>query len=120
MHLVELAVFARELSRAKRAPRVDDHVALSHNKAHLEGNRLQPAPNLLGASAPEVGLEWDSLDRRLGMELKGQPRQLNKAFLFQAFDSDRVDVAPRSNVVGEDDKIRALGKAHLTQPTGVA
>jgi hypothetical protein len=31
---------------------------------------------------------------------------VNEAFLLQAVDSNRVDVAPGSNVVGEDNQIR--------------
>src|SRR4029077_7127809 len=59
--------------------------------------------------ASEVRLKRDSLDRRLGMELERQPCQMDEAFLLEAFASDRVDVAPGSDVVGKDDQI---GRGH--------
>jgi uncharacterized protein affecting Mg2+/Co2+ transport len=40
------------------------------------------------------------------MEFEREPRQVNEVFLLQTFDSDRVYVAPGSNVVGEDDQLR--------------
>ena len=42
------------------------------------------------------------------MQLEGQPRDIDQAFFLQLFDSDRVDVAPGSNVVGEDDQLNRL------------
>ena len=63
---------------------------------------------------PEIGLEGDPLDRRFRMELEWKPRQLNETLLLQLFDSDRVDVAPGSNVVREDDQLDGLGEfSHL-------
>jgi len=38
------------------------------------------------------------------VQLVGQPGDLDGSFLGQALDSDRVDVAPRSNVVGVDEQ----------------
>ena len=105
VHLVELALLSSKLSGAQRSPGVDDHVALPHHQADLGRDSLEPPPDLTRSRAAEVGLEWDSLDRRLRMKLKGQPGQVDEAFLFEALDSDRVDVAPGSNVVGEDDQI---------------
>lgn len=116
MHLVELALLAGELSGAQRPPRVDDHVALPHHKSHLGRDGFEATTHLLRASAPEVSLERDPLDRRLGMELERKPRQVNEAFLLQAFDSDRVDVTPGSDVVGEDDQI--LGRDILNHRSG--
>lgn len=53
------------------------------------------------------------------MQLEWEPRQVNMAFLLQSLDSDRVDVAPGSNVIGEDDQIRRRRTAaHRDQPTG--
>jgi len=105
MHLVELAMLARELRGAECLSRVDDHVALPHDKAHLVSDVIEATSHLLGSSPPEVGLARDPLDRRFRMQLERQPGQLNEAFLLQALDSDRVDVTPRSNVIGEDDEI---------------
>src|SRR5882672_5935271 len=105
VHAVELAMLARKLRGAQRSPRVDDHVTLPHQQADLGGDSLEPPSDLTGSRASEVGLEWDSLDRRLRMELERQPSQMDKTFLFEAFDPDRVDVAPGSNIVGEDHQI---------------
>jgi hypothetical protein len=42
------------------------------------------------------------------MELERQPGHVDQAFPFQLLDSDRVDVAPGSNVIGEDDQLHRL------------
>jgi hypothetical protein len=39
------------------------------------------------------------------MQLEGQPRNPNQPLALQLFDSDRVDIAPGSNVVREDDQV---------------
>jgi hypothetical protein len=39
------------------------------------------------------------------MELEGQPGDTDKALALQLVDPDRVDVAPGSNVVREDDQV---------------
>jgi hypothetical protein len=46
------------------------------------------------------------------MELERHPGQVTEPFILKAFDSDRVDVAPGSNVVGENDQI---GRRHVLQ-----
>ena len=48
------------------------------------------------------------------MELERQPRGSNQPLALQLFDSDRVDIAPRSNVVRKDDQIDRGGLTHLT------
>jgi hypothetical protein len=65
--------------------------------------------NLVEAATPEIDVHRDALDGRLGVQLKRQPRHPDEVFLFQLFDSDRVDVAPGSNVVGEDDELDLFG-----------
>jgi hypothetical protein len=99
MHLVELALLTRELSGAKRAAGVDYHVALPHHEARLFRDFPEAASYLRGTSTSEIGLEGNALDRRLWMQLEWQPRQIYEAFSLQALDSDRVDIAPGSNVV---------------------
>src|SRR5438046_2670776 len=47
MHLFELTVLACELSGAERLARVDDHVALPHDEAHLLGDGVEAASHLL-------------------------------------------------------------------------
>src|SRR5215831_20431846 len=47
------------------------------------------------------------------MQLVRQPRDLDPTFSLQALDSNRVDVAPRSNVVGEDHQLDRLGLHQL-------
>src|SRR6202165_2453163 len=113
VHLVEFALFARELGSPQGLPRVDDHVALPHHKTNLIRDRLQATPHLLRATAPEVRLAWDPLDRRFRMKLVRKPGQADETFVLKAFDSERVDVAPGSNVVGEDDEVRG----HMPQVT---
>src|SRR5256886_2744716 len=44
------------------------------------------------------------------MELEGQPAHLDQSLLLQPLDSDRVDVAPGSNIVGENQQL--YGIAH--------
>jgi hypothetical protein len=52
------------------------------------------------------------------MQLKRQPGHLNQAFFLKPLDSDRVDVTPRSNVVGEDNELDRLGSiTHLLSGT---
>ena len=68
----------------------------------------------------EIGVARDPFYGRFRVKLKWEPRQRNQAFLFQSLDSDRVDVTPGSNVIGEDDKIRRRrSDAHPDQPSGV-
>jgi hypothetical protein len=43
------------------------------------------------------------------VQLEWQPRHPDKILLLELFDSDRVDVAPGSNVVGEDDEVDRVG-----------
>ena len=121
MHLVELTVLARELRCAKRLSRVDQDIALFHDEAHLIGDVIEAAPHLVRAGSSEIRLARYAFDRRLRMQLEWEPRQVNEAFLLQSLDSDRVDVAPGSNVIGEDDQIRGRRSgAHRDQPTGAA
>ena len=47
MHLVVLALPAREFSGAQRLARVDDHVALPHHKPNLGRDLVEAAPHLL-------------------------------------------------------------------------
>ena len=48
------------------------------------------------------------------MQLVGEPRDVDQAFSLQLLDSDRVDVAPGSNVVREDDQLgRRVFQSHL-------
>src|ERR1700694_2825751 len=65
--------------------------------------------HLFGSAASEVSVKRDALDRRFGMQLEGQPCHVDESLLFQLFDSDRVDVAPGSNVVRENDELDRLG-----------
>ena len=43
------------------------------------------------------------------MQLEWEPCQLDEALLLQTLNSDRVDVAPGSNIIGEDDQLRGNG-----------
>jgi len=54
---------------------------------------------------PEVDLARDAFDRCFRMQLERQPRDADLALTLDLFDSNRVDVAPRSNVVGEDHEV---------------
>jgi hypothetical protein len=114
VHLVEQAVLAGELRRAKGAARVDDHVALDHLKPDLSRHRFEMFDRPFHAAAPEIHIPVDPLQRRFRMQLEWQPRHPDKMLLLELFDSDRVDVAPGSNVVGEDDELDRLGcSSHL-------
>jgi hypothetical protein len=66
-------------------------------------------PHLLEAAAAEIHVPRNALEWGFGVELKGQPSHVDEAFSFQLFNSDRVDVAPGSNVVGEDDQLNRCG-----------
>jgi hypothetical protein len=109
VHLVVLPVLASELGGTESAPRVDDHIALDHRKPDLGRNRFEMLDHLFEAAAPEVHVPLDALDRRFRVELERKPRHLHKTLLLELFDSDRVDVAPGSNVVGEDDELDRVG-----------
>ena len=120
VHLLELAVLARKLRSSQRLSRVDQHIALLHDKTHLVGDVIEAASHLLRARASEISLAGGPFDWRFRMQLVREPGQVNKTLLLQLFDSDRVDVAPGSNVVGEDDQIRGRRICtHPDQPTGV-
>jgi hypothetical protein len=72
--------------------------------------------HLVGPTTSEIRLERDAFDGRFGVQLEGQPRYVDQTLLFQLFDSNRVDVAPGSNVVGEDDQLDPLDcLSHLCQ-----
>jgi len=115
VHRVETTAFACELRRAERAPRIDDHVALPHLQADARRHRLQVIVNALGTGTAEIDFAGDALCRGLGMQLKRQPGDVNRSLALELFDPDRVDVAPRSNVVREDDQIdrRRLGHSFI-------
>src|SRR5438105_14742511 len=103
MHLVEPFPLARELGRAQRTARVDDHIALPH----LQPDRRRHGPEVLADSlralATEIHVSWNAFGRRFRVQLEGQPCDLDRTFALELLDSDRVDVAPGSNVVREDD-----------------
>src|SRR5712692_4975725 len=113
MHLVELAVLTGKLRRAERAPRVDDDVARMHLEADRFRDRLQMRSYSVRPPAAEVCLARDAFRRRLRMQLERQPRQVDQSLALELLDSDRVDVAPGSNVVREDDQVDRL---HLICP----
>ena len=68
----------------------------------------------LRALAAEVGLARDALDRRLRMKLEWQPRDVYQTLALELLDSDRVDVAPGSNVVREDHEVDRRLLRHLS------
>jgi hypothetical protein len=74
--------------------------------------------HLLGSSPAEVRLSRDALDGRFWVKLERHPGKPNQAFLFQTFDPDRVDVAPGSNVIGEDDQVDRTGFMRHSQDRG--
>src|SRR5882672_4006151 len=108
VHLLELALLARELGGAKRAARVDDDVALLHRESYLGSDRLEMTANPVGAAPAEIFFQRHALDGSFGVQLERPPRHLHQALSLQLLDSDRVDVAPGSNVVGEDDQLDGL------------
>jgi hypothetical protein len=55
----------------------------------------------------EIDVARDAFDRRFWMQLKRQPREFDLAFTLELVDSNRVDVAPRSNVVREDHEVHS-------------
>ena len=68
----------------------------------------------LGAGPAEILFQRHALDGSLRVKLEGSPRHFNESLTLQLFDSDRVDVAPGSNVVREDDQLDGLGEfSHL-------
>ena len=66
----------------------------------------------LRARASEVRIARYAFGRGFGMKLKGEPRGMDQSLALELLDSDRVDVAPGSNVVGEDDQIDRAGFGH--------
>src|SRR6266568_209050 len=66
----------------------------------------------LRARASEVRIARYAFGRRFGMQLKGQPGEMDQSLPLELLDSDRVDVAPGSNVVGEDDEVDRDCRAH--------
>jgi hypothetical protein len=42
------------------------------------------------------------------MQLEREPRDIDLALALELVDPDRVDVAPGSNVVGEDDQVHRI------------
>ena len=71
--------------------------------------------HLFEAAAPEIRVAGNPFDGCLRVQLKGQPRHLNQVLPLELFDSDRVDVAPGSNVVGEDDELDRFDFASHTR-----
>jgi hypothetical protein len=70
------------------------------------------------ATAAEIFFQRHALDGSFGVQLERPPRHLHQALSLQLLDSDRVDVAPGSNVVGEDDQLDGLGCfSHLLNST---
>ena len=99
VHLVVFPVLAGELGSAEGAARVDDDVALDHPKPVFGRNRFEMLDRLVESAAPEIHVAIDPLDRRFRVQLKRQPSDPNEMLFLELFDSDRVDVAPGSNVV---------------------
>jgi hypothetical protein len=105
VHLIELTALARKLRGAKRTSRVDDHLARFHRQTDRLRHRLQVRMDALGSRPTEVGLVGNALGGRLRMQLERQPGDVDESLALELLDSDRVDVAPGSNVVREDDEI---------------
>src|SRR5690242_16244617 len=59
-------------------------------------------------STPEINLTRDAFDRSLGVQLERPPGHVHEAIPLELFDPYRVDVAPGSNVVGEDDQLHRI------------
>jgi hypothetical protein len=57
-------------------------------------------------------LARDAFDRRLRVQLERHPRDPHQPFALQLLDSNRVDVAPGSDVVGEDDQLDRVRLGH--------
>ena len=72
------------------------------------GDPFEVLPHLFEAAAPEIRVPRNALERRFRVQLERQPRHVDEALLLELVDSDRVDVAPGSNVVGEDDQLDRL------------
>jgi hypothetical protein len=47
------------------------------------------------------------------MQLVGEPRHVDEVLAIELVDSDRVDVAPGSNVVGVDDQLDWWVRCHV-------
>src|ERR1700682_347537 len=109
VHLIEFPVLPCELGGAQGAARVDDDVALLHRQANLAGNGLEMRAHLVETATAEIDVHRDALDRRFRVQLKRKPRHPDEILLLQLFNSDRVDVAPGSNVIGEDDELDRFG-----------
>jgi hypothetical protein len=108
VHLLEPPMLAGELGGTQCAARVDDHSALLHGQPDLGGDVVEVTAHLIGPSASEIRLERNPLDWSLRVKLEWPPRDADEIFPFQLVDSDRVDVAPGSNVVGKDDQLDRL------------
>jgi hypothetical protein len=60
---------------------------------------------LFEAGASEIRLSGNALDGSLRMKLVREPRDVYQVLPLELLDSDRVDVTPGSNVIGEDDQL---------------
>jgi hypothetical protein len=69
--------------------------------------------HLLKPRAPKIRLAWNALHGSFGMQLVGEPRHVDEVLAIELVDSDRVDVAPGSNVVGVDDQLDWWVRCHV-------
>jgi hypothetical protein len=67
------------------------------------------AADLLKPAPTEIHIAGNAFDWSFGVQLEREPCDVDQTFLFQLLDSDRVDVAPGSNVIREDDQLDGLG-----------
>jgi len=114
VHLIELSVLAGELGGAQRAARVDDDVTLLDGKPDFSRDLVEVNAYLFRPRPSEVRLNGNPLEGSLRVKLERPPLDANKILPLQLLDSDRVDVAPGSNVVREDDQLDRLGWRHIT------
>jgi hypothetical protein len=114
VHLIELSVLAGELGGAQRAARVDDDVTLLDGKPDFSRDLVEVNAYLFRPRPSEVRFNGNPLEGSLRVKLERPPLDANKILSLQLLDSDRVDVAPGSNVVREDDQLDRLGWRHIT------
>jgi len=67
-----------------------------------------------GTLTPEIRLAGNPFDRSRGMQLERQPCDVDESFALQLVDSDRVDIAPGSNVVREDHQVGRRAFGHVS------
>ena len=102
MKLVALAAFTRVFRGFVRETRVVDPLRLFELHAVCVCDRTQAFLRSVEAGALHVLGQFASFGRRVEIQIERTPLHVHVVLLFQPLDHTLADVAPRSDVIGED------------------